>query len=64
MIKINLLKPEKKEVASGGTTVSFAEEAKPTRLSMPAVVGAIAITLGTIGLLYFLQAGNLLFLRF
>jgi Tfp pilus assembly protein PilN len=60
MIKINLLRPEKKDVAAGGgTTVSFAEEAKPSRLSIPALVGAIALTVVGIGLMYFLQAGEL-----
>jgi len=60
MIKINLLRPEKKEVAAGGgTTVSFAEEAKPSKLSIPALVGAIAITVIGIGLMYFLQSSEL-----
>jgi Tfp pilus assembly protein PilN len=60
MIKINLLRPEKKEVAAGGgTTVSFADEAKPSKLSIPALVGAIALTVGFIGLMYFLQSGEL-----
>ena len=62
MIKINLLRPEKKEVAAGGgTTVGFAEEAKPSKLSMPALVAAVAITVGCIGGLYFLQSGKLSF---
>jgi type IV pilus assembly protein PilN len=59
MIKINLLKPEKKAVAAGGTTVSAIEEPKESKLSVPAIIGAIAITLGSIGLLYFLQTSNL-----
>ncbi|MBN2346666.1 MAG: PilN domain-containing protein [Candidatus Aminicenantes bacterium] len=60
MIKINLLRPEKKEVAAGGgTTVSFAEEAKPSRVSVPAVVTAVAVTVLGIGLMYFLQSGRL-----
>jgi type IV pilus assembly protein PilN len=60
MIKINLLRPEKKEVAAGGgTTVSFAEEAKPSQLSVPALVAAIAITVIGIGTLYFLQSSKL-----
>jgi Tfp pilus assembly protein PilN len=60
MIKINLLRPEKKEVAAGGgTTVSFAEEAKPSKLSIPALVAAIALTVGFIGLMYFMQSGRL-----
>jgi type IV pilus assembly protein PilN len=59
MIKINLLKPEKKEVAAGGTTVSVLDESRQSKMSMPALIGAIAITVGTIGLLYFLQSSNL-----
>jgi type IV pilus assembly protein PilN len=62
MIKINLLRPEKKEMTAGaGTTVSFAEETKPSQLSIPALVAAIAITVGVIGGLYFLQSGKLSF---
>ncbi len=60
MIKINLLRPEKKEVAAGGAAaVSFTEEAKPSKLSIPAIVGALALTLVGIGLMYFLQSGEL-----
>lgn len=62
MIKINLLRPEKKEVASGGgTTVGFVEEAKPSKLSVPALVAAIAISVAAIGGLYFLQSSKLSF---
>lgn len=59
MIKINLLKPEKKEVASGGTTISAVEESKESKMSVPALIAAVAITVGSIGLLYFLQTANL-----
>lgn len=60
MIKINLLRPEKKEVAAGGgAAVSFAEEAKPSGLSIPAIVGAAVLTVVGIGLMYFLQAGEM-----
>ena len=59
MIKINLLKPEKKEVAPGGTTVSLTEEAQPSKLSLPALIGSIAITICGIGLMYFLQSSEL-----
>jgi type IV pilus assembly protein PilN len=61
MIKINLLKPEKKELASGGMTASASEESKENKMSVPALIGAIAITVGTIGLLYVLQSNNLNF---
>lgn len=61
MININLLKPEKKEVAGGGgaAAVSYAEEAKPSKLSVPAIAGAVAITVLGIGLMYFLQSNKL-----
>jgi type IV pilus assembly protein PilN len=59
MIKINLLKPEKKEVGSGGTTVSAIDESRENKMSVPALIGAIAITVGIIGLLYIMQSNNL-----
>jgi len=59
MIKINLLKPEKKEVSSGGASVSTIDESRESKMNMPALIGAIAITVGTIGLLYFLQSSSL-----
>ena len=59
MIKINLLKPEKKEVSAGGLAVSTIDESKENKMSVPALIGAIAITVGSIGLLYFLQTNNL-----
>jgi type IV pilus assembly protein PilN len=62
MIKINLLRPEKKEVAAGGgTTIGLSEEARPSKISVPALVAAIAITVGGIGLMYFLQSSTLSF---
>jgi len=59
MIKINLLKPEKKEMAAGRANVSTSDESRESKMSVPALIGAIAITVGTIGLLYFLQSSNL-----
>lgn len=59
MIKINLLKPEKKEVSGGGTTISMAEEGTPSKLSLPALIGVVALTVCSIGLLFFLQSGKL-----
>jgi type IV pilus assembly protein PilN len=60
MIKINLLKPEKKKTeAGGGAAVSTVSEPKESKFSVPAAIGAVAITLGTIGLLYILQTSNL-----
>ena len=59
MIKINLLKPEKKAVTAGGAAVGVIEESRENKLSVPAIIGAIAITVGSIGLLYFLQSNTL-----
>ena len=59
MIKINLLRPEKKEMAAGSTTVSAIDESRESKISIPALIGAIAITVGTIGLLYILQTNTL-----
>lgn len=59
MIKINLLKPEKKEIAAGGSTVSISDESRESKMNVPALIAAIAITVGTIGLLYILQTNNL-----
>jgi len=59
MIRINLLKPEKKDVPAGATTVSAIDEPRGSQLSVPALIAAIAITVGTIGLLYFMQLNNL-----
>ena len=59
MIKINLLKPEKKEPLAGAETITYAEEAKANKLFVPALVAALAITLGLIGFLYFSQSNRL-----
>ncbi len=59
MIKINLLRPEKKDVPAGATTVSVIDDSRASQLSIPALIAAIAITVGTIGLLYFMQVSSL-----
>ncbi len=59
MIKINLLKPEKKEVVGGGESSSFVEETRSGALSIPSIVAALAIALGLIGFLYFSQNSKL-----
>jgi type IV pilus assembly protein PilN len=59
MIRVNLLRPEKKEVVSGGETVSYVEESKEKKISTMAMAGAIVITIGVTGLLYFLQSNKL-----
>ncbi len=59
MIRINLLKPEKKEAPRRDETAYFAEEKGPGKLNIYVAVGALVLTLGTIGGAYFLQDGRL-----
>lgn len=60
MIKVNLLSPEKKEVAAGGEPAAFlAEEEKVSKIHTGAVLGAVLFTLGVIGFLYFTQSNTL-----
>jgi Tfp pilus assembly protein PilN len=59
MIRINLLKPEKKDVPAGATTVSVIDESRESQLSVPALIAAIVITVGTVGLLYITQLNSL-----
>ena len=59
MIKINLLKPEKKEVVGGGEQVSLVEETRTGNLNVPAIVAALVIALGLIGFLYLSQSNAL-----
>ncbi len=63
MIRVNLLRPGKKEVVSAADSVSYAEEVAIRKISATAVVAAVALTLGLIGLLYFLQTNKLSFER-
>lgn len=57
MIKVNLLSPERKEVAgSAAEAASFTEEEKESKINTGAIIGATIITVGIIGLLYFTQA--------
>jgi len=60
MIKVNLLSPEKKEI-SGATAegAPFPEEEKESKISTGAIVGAVIITLGIIGGMWFTQAQTL-----
>jgi len=57
MIKVNLLSPERKEVAGAAVEgAPLAEEEKESKINTGAIVGAAIITVGVIGLLYFTQA--------
>ncbi|MCK4888913.1 MAG: PilN domain-containing protein [Candidatus Aminicenantes bacterium] len=60
MIKVNLLSPEKKDLAPGlAATESFADEAREQQVSVPAIIGALVLTVFIIGGMYFLQANKL-----
>jgi len=60
MIKVNLLSPEKKDLALGiAATESFADEARESKVSVPAIVGALVLTIFIIGGMYFLQSNKL-----
>jgi Tfp pilus assembly protein PilN len=60
MIKVNLLSPERKEVAGAPAEAApFPEEEKESKISTGAIIGAAIITVGIIGLLYFTQAQTL-----
>jgi Tfp pilus assembly protein PilN/Tfp pilus assembly protein PilP len=60
MIRVNLLSPEKKEIADAGADAfSFAEEKKEEKINPVAGIGAAVLTLGIIGFLYFNQANTL-----
>ena len=60
MIKVNLLSPERKEVAGAPAEAApFPEEEKESKINTGAIIGAAVITAGIIGLLYFTQAQTL-----
>lgn len=60
MIKVNLLSPERKEISGGAADVAaFPEEEKESKINTGAIVGALVITVGIIGVLYFTQAQEL-----
>jgi len=59
MIKVNLLSPEKKELAGGADATGLVEEERTPQLNIPAVVSALVITLGIIGSMYFIQSGRI-----
>jgi type IV pilus assembly protein PilN len=59
MIKVNLLSPEKKEVAGAPEAGAFAEEEKEAKINVGAIVAAVLLTVGIIGFLYFSQSNTL-----
>jgi Tfp pilus assembly protein PilN len=60
MIKVNLLSPERKEVAGAAAEgAPLPEEEKVSKINTGAIIGAAIITVGIIGLLYFTQAQTL-----
>lgn len=58
MIKVNLLSPEKKEISGAAAEGSPfpAEEAKESKINKGSIIGAVVITLGIIGGLWFTQS--------
>ena len=60
MIKVNLLSPEKKEISGAAPEgASFPEEVKESKISKGSIIGAVVITLGIIGGLWFMQTQTL-----
>jgi len=56
MIKVNLMRPEKKDVGGSEKSAAYAGEAREAQLSKPAIIGGLAIGVAIILGLYFLQA--------
>lgn len=59
MIKVNLLSPEKKEMAGGAETSGLVEEERTPQLNVPVAIGALVATLAIIGSLYFIQSSRI-----
>lgn len=60
MIKINLLHPEKKDIPGGaGETAVYGEEEREPKLNTGAAIGALILTAGIIGVMYFTQASTI-----
>lgn len=59
MIKVNLLSPEKKDVPDTGEAPVYAREERESKISTGAIIGAVAVTVGIIGLLYITQSNTL-----
>jgi len=59
MIKVNLLSPEKKEVAGGGIEAPQFEEQRENKISKVAIIAAAVITLSLIVYLYMDQSKTL-----
>ncbi len=60
MIKVNLLSPEKKDLAPGvATTEAFSDDMQENKVSIPAIIGASVLTVFIIGGMYFLQSNKL-----
>jgi type IV pilus assembly protein PilN len=59
MIKVNLLSPEKKDVAGRAEGAPAADEIRERKIEVGAAVAAAVITVGLIGFLYFSQSHRL-----
>jgi len=59
MIKVNLLSPERKDVPESADAAVYAREERESKVNVGAIIGAVAVTVGIIGLLYITQASTL-----
>jgi type IV pilus assembly protein PilN len=59
MIKVNLLSPEKKDVAKGFEAAPVVKEPRENKVHVGSAVAALVVTLGIIGFMYFTQSHRL-----
>ncbi len=59
MIKVNLLKPEKKDVGGMPDVGAYGEESKESKVNVPAIIISAVITVGLIGYFYFTQSAEI-----
>jgi len=59
MIKVNLLKPEKKDVGGMPDIGAYGEETKESKINVPVIILSAAITIGLIGYFYFTQSSEI-----
>ncbi|MCK4944227.1 MAG: PilN domain-containing protein, partial [Candidatus Aminicenantes bacterium] len=59
MIKVNLLSPEKKDIAKGIEAPSIIEKQRESQVHVGSAIAAAVITVGVIGFMYFSQSYRL-----
>jgi len=59
MIKVNLLKPEKKDVGGMPDIGAYGEESRESKVNVAAIIISAVITVGLIGYFYFTQSAEL-----